>query len=92
MNESIDPTDPNAATPPPTTSSSQPTYKEDTKDVKADSGETHVVMGMTMNEEQYKTYMKNLSDTLINQIKQDDAEYTKNAQRILDDQKREEGN
>lgn len=69
-------------------SGSAPTYKEQTAD--SDDGESHNVMGMDMDKKQYEMFMKNLSDSVINQIKQDEAEYNQTQQQIREEEQLDE--
>lgn len=92
MNESINPTGDGKSSDPLTGKpASDPTYKEQTADVKADNGESHIVMGMKMDQEQYDAFMKGLSDSVIQQIKDDEASYNRTQDEIRLQEQIDEG-
>lgn len=61
------------------TQSSNPTYKNQTEE--KDEGD-HVVMGMHMNDKQYEQFMKNMQQSISDQIKQDDEDRKRTDEQI----------
>ena len=90
MNDSVGPVSSGSGSDPDDTkvSGSNPTYKEQTA---SDDNESHNVMGMDMDKKQYDMFMKNLSDSVIDQIKKDEAEYNQTQQQIREEEQQDEG-
>lgn len=85
--------------PPPSSSPSQPpeegqqvdgtpTYKEQTQDT--DSGD-HIVMGMHMNDDEWKQFNQNLMKSFSDQISQDQQDYERTQDQIKEMEQEDEG-